>query len=123
MMTNILVGWSYNLTIVNDFFNFVEDSCIIFKKDDKTTLKEVWEMYKTYCEEAKCIQLPKRIFKEELKNYFKDYQDRFTTGEGNRVRSYYEGFRIEKFEGKAEKKEGKTERGGRSEPNTARAGR
>lgn len=39
-----------------------------------------------------------RIFKEELKNYFHDYKERFNMEDGSRVRSYYIGFRTEKFE-------------------------
>ena len=37
----------------NDFYNFVMDSWPIFRKDDETTLKAAWEMYKTYCSDAK----------------------------------------------------------------------
>jgi len=85
----------------NDFYNFVIDSYHVFKKEDGTTLKAAWEMYKTYCDEAK-ITFPfsQRIFKEELKNYFRDYKDRFNLDDGSRVRSYYSGFRTEKFEEK-----------------------
>lgn len=83
----------------NDFYNFVLDSYHVFKKEDGTTLKAAWEMYKTYCEEAK-VSFPfsKRIFKEELRNYFKDYKERFNMDNGSRVRSYYIGFRTERFE-------------------------
>lgn len=90
----------------NDFYNFVIDSYHIFKKEDGTTLKAAWEMYKTYCDEAK-ITFPfsKRIFKEELKNYFRDYKDRFNLDDGSRVRSYYSGFRTEKFEEKTVNKQ------------------
>lgn len=55
----------------NDFYNFIIDSYHVFKKEDGATLKAAWEMYKTYCEEAK-VPYPysQRNFKEELKNYF-----------------------------------------------------
>lgn len=82
----------------NDFYNFVIDSFSVFKKEDGTTLKAAWEMYKTYCEEAKCLQWSQRLFKEELKNYFWEYNDRFNLEDGTRVRSYYGGFRTDKFE-------------------------
>lgn len=83
----------------NDFYNFVIDSYYTFKKEDGTTLKASWEMYKTYCEEAKVpYPFSQRPFKEELKNYFRDYKERFTLKDGTRVRSYYSGFRTEKFE-------------------------
>lgn len=83
----------------NDFYNFVIDSYHIFKKEDGTTLKAAWEMYKTYCEEAKvAYPFSQRVFKEELKNYFYEYAERFTLADGTRVRSYFNGFRTEKFE-------------------------
>lgn len=83
----------------NDFYNFIIDSYYTFKKEDGTTLKASWEMYKTYCEEAKvAYPFSQRPFKEELKNYFRDYKERFTLKDGTRVRSYYSGFRTEKFE-------------------------
>ena len=83
----------------NDFYNFIVDSYHVFKKEDGTTMKTAWEMYKTYCDEAK-VSFPfsQRIFKEELKNYFRDYKERFNLEDGSRVRSYYSGFRTEKFE-------------------------
>ena len=96
------------LGATNDFYNFIIDSYHIFKREDGTTLKAAWEMYKTYCEDAKVpYPLPLKSFKEELKNYFYDYSDRFALDDGSRVRSYYEGFRTDKFEtrptGKKEK--------------------
>lgn len=91
----------------NDFYNFIIDSYLVFKREDSTTLKAAWEMYKTYCDEAKVgFPFPQRVFKEELKNYFREYKDRLNSDDGTRVRSYYIGFRTEKFdERKEEKKE------------------
>jgi energy-coupling factor transporter ATP-binding protein EcfA2 len=92
----------------NDFYNFVIDAYHIFKEADGTTLKAAWEMYKTYCDEAKVsYPLPRRNFQEELKNYFHEYSDRFSLDDGSRVRSYYSGFKTEIFEtqGKQKKKE------------------
>lgn len=83
----------------NDFYNFIVDSYYIFKREDGTTLKAAWEMYKVYCDEAKVgYPFSQRIFKEELKNYFRDYKERFSSDDGTRIRSYYAGFRTEKFE-------------------------
>lgn len=83
----------------NDFYNFIVDSYHVFKREDGTSLKAAWEMYKTYNEEAKVMYpLSQRAFKEELKNYFRDYNERFSFEDGSRVRSYYSGFRTEKFE-------------------------
>lgn len=83
----------------NDFYNYVIDSYHIFKREDGTTLKAAWELYKTFCDEAK-IQYPlnQRNFKEELKSYFEIFEDRFSMDDGTRVRSYYSGFLTKKFE-------------------------
>ena len=83
----------------NDFYNFVEDSYRVFAKEDGTTLKAAWEMYKQYCDEAKVptmAQLSKMRFKEELKNYFWNFDDRFSSDD-LRVRNYYSGFKKEIF--------------------------
>lgn len=87
------------LGATNDFYNFVFDSYSTFKEADMTTLTSAWAMYNEYCTEAK-VPYPcsKRIFKEELKNYFKEFKERHTTFDGTRVRSAYVGFRSEKFE-------------------------
>lgn len=89
----------------NDFYNFMIDSYHIFKREDGTTLKAAWEMYKNYCEDAKVpYPFSQRSFKEELKNYFYEYDDRFSFEDGSRVRSYYSGFRTDKFETRKERK-------------------
>ena len=83
----------------NDFYNFMIDSYHIFKRDDGTTLKAAWEMYKNYVDEAKVpYPLSKMNFRSELMNYFREFNERFTTENGERARSYYNGFRTEKFE-------------------------
>jgi hypothetical protein len=80
----------------NDFYNFMIDSYHIFVKDDGTTLKAAWEMYRTYCEDAKVpYPFSQRLFKEELKNYFHDFD---TEVDGNVIRNIYSGFRTEVFE-------------------------
>lgn len=83
----------------NDFYNFVADAFHVFRTEDGTTLKAAWEMYKTYCDDAKVpYPLSRRNFQEELKNYFWDYTDRFSLDDGSRVRSYYSRFRADKFD-------------------------
>ena len=83
----------------NDFYNFMIDSYSIFKREDGTTLKAAWEMYKNYVEEAKVpYSLSKMHFRAELMNYFREFSERFTNDDGDRLRSYYHGFRIEKFQ-------------------------
>lgn len=93
----------------NDFYNFVIDSYHVFKKEDGVTLKAAWEMYKIYCDDAKVpYPLSQKSFKEELKNYFQEFNDRFNLDDGSRVRSYYSGFRTDKFESPKKSKKEKT---------------
>ena len=82
----------------NDFYNFILDSYHIFKKEDGTSLKAAWEMYKTYCDDAK-VPYPysQRVFKEELKNYFHECHERVSLEDGSRVRNWFSGFRVEKL--------------------------
>lgn len=83
----------------NDFYNFVEDSYLVFKKENGVSLKAAWEMYKNYCEEAKiAYPLSQRPFKEELRNYFEDLYLQWKTPEGKDIRNYYFGFKTDKFE-------------------------
>ena len=91
----------------NDFYNFIIDSYHVFKKENGTSLKAAWEMYKVYCDEAKiAYPFSQRNFKEELKNYFWNFNESFISEDGSKLRSYYTGFRTDKFEeAREEKKE------------------
>ena len=79
----------------NDFYNFMNDSYFVFKRDDSTTLKAAWEMYKTYCEDARVpYPMSQRAVKEELKTYFETFQERGVV-DGTRVRNYFSGFKTD----------------------------
>lgn len=83
----------------NDFYNFITDAYFVFKRDNQTTLKSAWEMYKTYCDEAKvAYPMSQRAFKEELKNYFDEFKDRVKSNDDEtRLRNVYIGFKVDKF--------------------------
>lgn len=83
----------------NDFYNFILDHYDKYKRNDHTSLQDAWDDYCRYCDKAR-VPYPysQRIFKEELKNYFKEFHERITLDDGTRVRSYYEGFLASKFE-------------------------
>lgn len=86
----------------NDFYNYVLDMYETFKENDETTLKAAWEAYKTYCEDAKVLYpYSMKNFKEELKNYFRTFEERTVTDNDIRVRNYYKGFIRDKFEYKS----------------------
>ena len=87
------------LEATNDFYNFVSDSYFTFKEQDGVSLKQAWEMYKTWCEDSNVVYPhPKRVFREELKDYFNEVIDRMTLDDGTRIRSYYKGFKADKFD-------------------------
>ena len=87
------------------FFNFVEDSYEIFEEQDGTTLKAAYSLYKVYKEEAGLdFVLPMYRFREELKNYFKEFYD-MARIDNKQVRSYYKGFLKNKFTNRYEETE------------------
>ena len=55
-------------------------------------------MYDEYNQRAKvAYPYSMRAFREELMNYFADYKERAEDVNGERVRSYYSGFKADKF--------------------------
>jgi energy-coupling factor transporter ATP-binding protein EcfA2 len=79
------------------FYNFIEENIYFFKQKDNTTLSQAYEMYKTYCDDSNVdFKLPRHKFREELKNYFKDFSE-VTRIDGKQVRSFYSGFLADKF--------------------------
>lgn len=75
------------------FYNFVEWCYDIFKEEDGVTLKRAWDLYKSYCEETGITKLlPQYKLREELKNYFHNFDERARV-DGVNVRSYYSGFK------------------------------
>ena len=90
------------------FYNFVESNYHVFSEQEGVTLTQAYDMYKTYCDEALVeFKTPRHKFREELKNYFKTFND-LTRVNGLQVRSYYSGFLTDKFtstRGEIEKKE------------------
>jgi hypothetical protein len=81
------------LSSTNDFYNYVMDVYDVFRENDETTLRAAYDLYRLYCDDAK-VPYPysRRIFKEELKNYFKEFYERGTTKDGIQVRSLYKVF-------------------------------
>ena len=79
------------------FFNFVEEQYFLFKEEDGISLKQAYSIYKEYCKETGAeyvLQMYK--FREELKNYFSNYED-LHYEDGVRVRSWFSGFLWRKF--------------------------
>lgn len=90
----------------NDFYNFMLDNYELFAREDETTLKSAWSLYKEYCADAN-VPYPytMRLFKEELKNYFKNFSEQCYGDHGERIHNRYEGFKTSKFDYQVEAKE------------------
>jgi len=79
------------------FFNFIEAHFDLFKKQNQTTLKQAYVLYKEYCDESGINRpLPQYKMREELRNYFEEFRDRGEI-DGEPVRSLYKGFTADKF--------------------------
>ena len=79
------------------FFNYIEANYDLFRVQDGVTLSQAYELYKQYCDESMVdFKLPRHKFREELKNYFKDFHERYEL-DGKVVRSYYGGFITDQF--------------------------
>lgn len=94
-----------NMILETDvFYNFVEDQYFQFKENDGVSLKAAYALWKEYLDEAGVeYKLPRHRFREELKIYFRNFED-MTRIDGKQVRSYYSGFISEKFTKFEEKK-------------------
>lgn len=75
------------------FYNYVESCFDIFKAENGVTLRRAWELYKSYCSDTGIEKmLPQYKLREELKNYFEEFEERARV-DGINVRSYYKGFK------------------------------
>ena len=80
------------------FFNFMDENYFIFSTQDGISLKQAYAMYKDYCMETSLsYMMPMYAFREELKNYFKEFKLRAKI-DGVEYRSYYSGFLSDKFQ-------------------------
>lgn len=80
------------------FFNYVEENYFLFKEEDGVTLRRAWTLYKEYFEQSALrYDMPKHRFREELKNYFREFYT-VTRVNGDQVKNFYKGFRSEKFD-------------------------
>lgn len=92
------------------FFNFVEENYFVFKEQDGISLKQAYAMYKEYCDEtgAQGSVMPMFKFREELKNYFKNFEP-ITRVDGKQVRSWFSGFKHEKIDDGGEPEKAKAD--------------
>lgn len=89
----------------NDFYNYMEENFDDFCKKDYVLLTEAWTRYKRFCDDSN-IPYPykKRVFKEELKSYFREFTERAKI-DGESCYSVYRELRLEKFDIEVKKSE------------------
>lgn len=87
------------------FFNFIEDNYDIFKRQNGITLNQAWAMYQEFIKESGVeYKLAKHKLRDELKSYFENFEERAVV-DGERLRSYFSGFKAERFKSPTGKKE------------------
>ena len=87
------------------FFNFVEEYFLEFKSEPYWTAKAAYTLYKQYCDEANVSHREQYyVFRENLKDYFKEYYDDYRLEDGRHYRSVYKNFITSKFNRKSEVK-------------------
>ena len=80
------------------FFNFVEYGYDVFERQNGATLNQAYDMYKEFLADSGIDNaLPKYKFRDELKSYFEGFEDRWVDESGERQRSYFFGFKADKF--------------------------
>lgn len=80
------------------FYNFVEDSYLLFSEQDGCSLRQAYDLYKEYCNDSSInALLPKYKFKSELRTYFESFEERGRDEEGKQIRNLYSGFIKDKF--------------------------
>ena len=80
------------------FFNFIEAEYEVFSRQDGVTLKQAYDMYREFCKDTGLeFIMPQYKFREELRNYFDNFEDRKEFPDGTRVRSWYSGFKASRF--------------------------
>ena len=95
----------------NHFYNFVEASIDKFEaQPEGISLTQAYAMYKDYVEDAMIkseYRFDRPRFREELKVYFESFKE-VARVNGSQIRSWYSGFRRDKFEAPVLKKEVKS---------------
>ncbi|QCG77549.1 DNA primase/polymerase [Microbacterium phage DizzyRudy] len=80
------------------FFNFIELHYDLFEEQGGVTLQQAFDLYKVFTEETGVeYRMPRHKLRTELANYFENFDERAETPSGIRVRSWFSGFKADKF--------------------------
>lgn len=81
----------------NVFYNYIEYYHDVFASEDGISLRRAFDMWREYCKDADLeFKMPMHRFREELKIYFEKFEERASVN-GVVVRSYFSGFKADKF--------------------------
>ena len=84
----------------NTLYNFVFENALIFEKSEYFQLKQLYDMYKLYCEDSgEQYPLKLRVFRADMKNYFEEFYDITRMDNGKQLRSVYKKFKTYMFDG------------------------
>jgi hypothetical protein len=79
------------------FFNFIEAHYDLFESQGGVTLVQAHDLWKEWCKESEIEwKMPRYKLREELKNYFGNFEDRALVGDV-RVRSWYSDFNADRY--------------------------
>ena len=80
------------------FFNFMKDNLEVFIQQGGVTANELWNMYKTWCNDSGMDYVMKRfVVLDEAKNYFESFEERPYIN-GRQMRNWYSGLKMKKFQ-------------------------
>lgn len=83
----------------NTVYNFVFENFLVFEHGDYFQLKQLYDMYRQYCEESgESYPLKKRVFRAEMKSYFNSFFDTTRIDDGRQIRSVYRDFKSDIFD-------------------------
>lgn len=83
------------MSVTNSFYNFMQELYIAMDGADGITLKDAWDMYKAYCEDANVYKpLSRNKFKEEICLYFNEFLEHPRLEDGSRPRQYLRGIKV-----------------------------
>lgn len=87
------------------FFNYIEAHYDLFESQNGVSLKQAHDLWKEWVRESEIEwKMPQYKLREELKNYFAEYEDRAMV-DGVRVRSWYSDFNADRFKAPVKSKE------------------
>ena len=82
------------LYATNPAFNFIEEYYIVLENMKEVQLKQLYDMYKQFCQETgNTYMMNRQTFREEIKTYFNEFHEFHVMEDGSRRRSVFVGLK------------------------------